>query len=394
MSEADKKTEQAEAEAAGKKPEAKAPPAAKKAGTGTPGGKKAEAKGRPARKKTASRPEEKKSEATPKPGRGLSLLALVVSLAVAIGGYQLWQEVRTLRSGLANDVQDALSRLAESERQQREALQARLNEQRQADEARQAELRETVEQSLEALRAELGRDRDDWLLHEVEYLLIYANRRLHMARDPGSALAALQAADERLKAQADPRLLPIREAVTAERQSLEAIAQIDLDGMMLELGSLAERVDTLPIPGIKREALAEVPAAPSADEPVAWGDWQGLLDAMWEDVKGLVKVRRGEQLTLPLTAPEQRFFLRENLRLKLLTARMALLQGQPSAYRANLEEAQNWLGRYFDAETTAVQAAIASLERLKQIEIRPELPDISTSLKRLRELRKGDGAAS
>ncbi len=325
-------------------------------------------------------------------GGGLAALALLVSLGVAGGGAYLWQELSTAQSRLlaANaELRQAMEALRAADREQQTALSERLTAQAQSEAQRREALRGELQAALTALHEELGRDRDGWVRYEVEYLLAYANRRLQLDGDIRSADAALEAADERLLAQADPALLPVRQAIAAERRALAALPRIDTEGMVLELAALAEGIEALPLPGAPQRFQPEAESPTAGDEAIDWKDWRGLGNALWSDLGELVTVRTGRDQPLPLTSPEQRFFLQQNLRLKLLAARMALLQGEQVVFRAALTEADAWLGQYFDTEAAAVSAARATLRRLAAVEQAPALPDISTSLRRLRALAPG-----
>jgi len=113
-------------------------------------------------------------------------------------------------------------------------------------------------------------------------------------------------------------------------------------------------------------------------------DWRELFTAMWQDIKGLVTVRRRDEPVQPLLPPEQRFYLQQNLVLKLETARLALLQREATVYRTALDEAERWTREYFNTGTAPGEAFLQGLARLQQTQIAPDLPDIGGSLRVLR----------
>jgi uroporphyrin-3 C-methyltransferase len=105
---------------------------------------------------------------------------------------------------------------------------------------------------------------------------------------------------------------------------------------------------------------------------------------VWSDLKQLVRVQRIDRSDVPLLTPAQTFFLRENLKLRLLTARMALLTRDQATFRNDLKAAREWLARYFDARDKSVAAAASLIASLQSADINIELPDISATLEALR----------
>ncbi len=325
--------------------------------------------------------------ARPRSGRASAVAALVLALAalagLGAGGYFLYELDRTTR-----DQARALERAAERSAE----LQARIE----GLEGRLSLRIEAVRQALgdlEAahgdLRERLGRDRDGWVLAEAAYLMRLANQRLQLQRDVGTAIASLAAADQRLRALGDPALTPVREQIAREITALEGVDRPDVTGLALELASLAERAGSLPlaVAGPRRvSADAEPAGAGEADGQV--GGWRGVAGAAWEDIKGLVRIRREEGRVQPMLPPEQEYFLYQNLRLKLEAARLALLEGRAEAFDTSVSTAREWLRRYFDTEAAGVRSALALLERLAAIELRPALPDISGSLRALEAARE------
>jgi uroporphyrin-3 C-methyltransferase len=240
-----------------------------------------------------------------------------------------------------------------------------------------------LDERTEALRAFVDAGRSAWRVAEVEYLLRLASSELQIAHRPETAMAALEAADARLAALADPALVPVREALAADMERLRAVERPDIAGMALTLSSLIDRVDALPI---GRERL-EQPAATDAGVEDA-GFWQRLRDRGAGVLREMVTIRHQDMPIRPLLAPEQEYFLRRNLALKLETARLALLRGQPETWRASLDEARRWLTTWYDTGDSAVNAMDESLARLTERPVRAERPDISSALQRLRGIRE------
>ncbi|MDQ2069844.1 uroporphyrinogen-III C-methyltransferase [Natronospira bacteriovora] len=241
---------------------------------------------------------------------------------------------------------------------------------------------ERLDERTETLREFMDAGRSAWRIAEVEYLLRRANRELQLAGKPVNALAALDAADERLEALADPGMTPVREAISRDRERLRALEQPDVTGLALTLGSLIERVDRLPL----ADGVQRTPQTDLDEDLDAENFWPRLRERSTRVLRQLVTVRHEDVPLRPLLAPEQEYFLRRNLALSLATARLALLREQPEVWRASLLEARDWLDGYFAMEEDAVQAVDEELARLSETTIRSERPDISESLERLRRV--------
>lgn len=242
------------------------------------------------------------------------------------------------------------------------------------------ETQNTLKTAVETVQSELGRNQTQWMVSEAEQLLLIANRRLQLARDPSSALAALRAADHQLELLASPNLLPVRREIANEITQLEALDQVDIPGMSLRLGSIAESIDQLPIAPDLRKRSSQVAAAETEN-----GGGGRSTSSIWHDLLGLVQIRRQDAAARPLLPPEQQYFLRENLQLMLFGAQHALLQGDVATYRQNLNIATHWLEKYFDNGSTAVGAAKQELEKLHDTPVMNQLPDITASLDMLRK---------
>ncbi len=251
---------------------------------------------------------------------------------------------------------------------------------------------EAIKATLDKIHTDLARNRTDWLLTESEQLLVTANHRLQMARDVRSALTALRAADQQLKLVVNPDMLPVRREIAREIGLLEALEKADISGLALRLGTLAEGVDRLPLaldvrwqkdkPAVKPDAKNTA----AADKSAPASRWRAALDKLWDDLRGLVRLRTDVEVQKPLLPPEQRYFLRENLRLMLYGAQNAVLQGGVAAYQQNLKAAARWVRDYFDTGAQPVAATLAELDKLQSTKLAAELPDISASLETLRRL--------
>ena len=206
-------------------------------------------------------------------------------------------------------------------------------------------------------------------------------------------MAALKSASQRVERASQPRLAPVLRAMGHDLERLERANVIDTAGLLGRLDDLVLQVDELPLLGsvaqaasMRRpagEATAPAPAASTASQP----RWQATLHRTWEgvrdEVRGLVRVSRIDHPDAILLAPDQAFFLRENLKLKLLNARLGLLARRMDSARADLAGAYSALGKYFDPASRRTQNAIEALQQLqahmKTVEM-PALEDTFAAL--------------
>ena len=314
----------------------------------------------------------------------LFALALVVLAAVVAA---LWLDTR---SRIGSTQEELARRLRDMETEGREArtavrqaqdgwreAQARIG----ALEARVAES-QAQQSALEALYQELARNRDEWQLAEIEQVLAIAQQQLQLSGNVRAALLALQLAESRLSRSDRPQFLSLRRALARDIERLKALPALDLPGMSLRLDGLVAAVDTLPLAYEERAAAA--PAAKSAKPEVAPGLVERLGSELWQELRQLVVVRRIEGQEPPLVPPAQAYFLRENLKLRLLNARLSLLTRNEAGYREDLRAAQGWIQRYFDTRSKAAQGALAQLKQLASATLSFEAPAISESLEAVR----------
>ena len=328
-------------------------------------------------------------QAPAKPRRsriGLFLVLLLIIAAAAAGGgaWYLWQRLQQQDQAFARQVaalQDKLTQTRSDQRTATTKLESQLRDLR--------ERQRSARNAIEVLRAKSGRSEAEWRVAEAEYLIRVANYRLELERDVGTALAALQAADERLRRAGDPALLEARKEIAHDIQSLRSVDQPDLPGLSLALGGLIDEVGKLPLntPRPGQGPSAGSSEAGGAAKPEANKGWRGALKGMWHEIKGLVVVRHPKQATQPLLPPSERFFLTENLRLQLEQARLALMRGDAADYRQRIETAQRWIRAHFDVEAPATRGALDTLARLAKQDVHPKLPDISAPLRTLAQYR-------
>lgn len=238
--------------------------------------------------------------------------------------------------------------------------------------------------ALEALYQELARNRDEWQLAEIEQVLAIAQQQLQLSGNVRAALLALQLAEGRLSRVDRPQFLPVRRALTRDIDRLKSLPVLDVPGLSLALDRLVSSVDALPLAFDER---VERPASGKAARPASQPEdnfFARLGGEVWKELRQLVVVRRVDAPEPPLLPPQQAWFLRENLKLRLLNARLALLTRDEAGYREDLRVAQGWIQRYFDARAKGSQSALAQLKQLSSASVSFEPPSIADSLEAVR----------
>ena len=316
-------------------------------------------------------------------------LAIVAVLAIAVG-VAAWLDGRRTQRELRTEVAQRLAAV-ESTTQVTGKAQTDL-----ATELRDAQARTTLleariaesqaqQAALEALYRDLAPSRDEIALSEIEQVLLVASQQLQLAGNVPSALTALQLADAKLQRLDRPQFVPLRKALARDVDQLKAVPYVDLTGLSLKLDQAIGAVGTLPFAMDERLPAPATVAdgAPAVNEP----SWQRFLRDVWGDMKQLVRIESSDQPAAPLLLPSQQYFLRENLRLRLLSARIALVNHDDASFKADIAAATAWVGQYFDTRTKPVQTLQATLKQLAATPLAGEMPDLLRSLEALRVLR-------
>jgi len=237
--------------------------------------------------------------------------------------------------------------------------------------------------ALEALYQELSRSRDEWALAEIEQILTVAMQQLQLAGNVQAALLALQTAEGRLARPDRPQFISLRRVLNRDIERLKAAPNLDIAGMALRLDNLIASVDTLPLQFDERMQTSPRAAGATGTSRI----WERVLTEVWDEMKLLVRIRNMDQPDAALLPPAQAYFLRENLRLRLLSARQALLARDPARFRTDLDTARAWMTRYYDTRAKSTAAALAGLKQLSAGSINVELPTIADSLAAVRNFK-------
>ena len=237
--------------------------------------------------------------------------------------------------------------------------------------------------ALETLYQDMSSSRDQMLLAEVEQLLLIAGQQLQLTANVKAALIAMQQADSRLNRLDRAALGGLRRAINADMDKLRALPEVDVSAISFRLDSLIAIVSRLPlVQDIRPPQENNKPEVVTTD-----GAFKKLLREIWQEAKSLVRIENTQQEVLPLLPPTQTYFLRENLKLRLLSARLALLSRDEASFRHDIKTAQEWVKLYFDIKTPEGAQAVTILQKLNASSIKIDLPDVSGSLEAVRHYR-------
>ena len=249
-----------------------------------------------------------------------------------------------------------------------------------------ARLEQQLQSQSEMLASFSANDHESWLRAEAQYLLRLANQRVIMARDPESALALLGSADSILRKLDDATLHEVRAAVAAEQAALRAVPKVDVEGIYLRLSALIEQADRL--------VIFQMPdqEAQLVDEGAEEDDWQVRLERGYEQaarkLSDYIVIRRRDVPMHALMDPQWEGLVRQNLRMLLEQAQVALLSGNQTLYVESLQRSQHWVAQFFDTDETAARAMSRELTQLESQTVQVILPDLTRSLQALDEAVK------
>lgn len=319
-----------------------------------------------------------------------------MAAAALLASAALWQKLSAMQERLARQSADAGQVAAEARAMARRA------EELVRDTAARLALAETrvsevalQRSQLEELMQSLSRSRDENLVVDMESAIRLAQQQAQLTGSLDPLMAALKSAAQRIDRAAQPRLNPVQRAIANDLDQLARASVTDTAGLLARIDDLVRQVDELPLRGAVAQAaasrrLAAAPvgksaAAAAGAAPLPW--WRSALHSAWdllrEQARGLVRVSRIDQPEAILLAPEQAFFLRENLKLKLLNARLALLARQFDAARADLAAVNTALNKYFDPAARRTQNAAGALQQAQAGLQAAQLPRLDETLSAL-----------
>ncbi len=311
---------------------------------------------------------------------GMGAVTIVAAMGL-VSSVLLWQKLNTIQEQLARQSADAGAQAVEARTLAREA------QEHASDTATRLTVAETrlnevalQRGQLEELMRSVSRSRDETLVVDMEAALRLAEQQAQFTGQLEPLLAALKSAQQRIERAAQPRLLPVQRAMARDVERLRTAQVADTAGLLARLDDLVRQVDELPLQNAvattaatrrlqaKTSGNASGPASASSTETASDAPWwqAALLQAgevVWDEVRSLVRVSRIDQPEAILLAPEQAFFLRENLKLKLLNARLGILARQLDSARTDLAAAHAAIQKYFDSTSRRTQQVVALLQQ-------------------------------
>jgi uncharacterized protein HemX len=323
---------------------------------------------------------------------GIIILLIVIGLAGV--GFYLLQGLRDKQKDLGGEVKDQMSKQISDYQAQITAIRTQIDrvsdkvdskdehfskaieEINQLHKEQLTSTRKELTESIEKIQRQLGKTRGDWLIADAEYLLSVANERLQLIGDVHTTLEALEAADQRLKESGDTGVFKIREKIADEISLVKTVTVIDMVGIYVALQAQQDHVEqlTLLLPFAGKTAPDKItePSDTTTKE-------HSLLD--------IIGVKYSEQSIDAILTPEEAKFIREQLRVKLEIVKISLVQHNGKLYQSALADAKAWLEKNF-AKNDVSHHFAEELDKFSAIKIQSQFPDISLSLKMLRDISK------
>lgn len=315
------------------------------------------------------------------PAIALSLVAIAIALASGVGLWN-WSKQQLTTQSATNDMLVAqLTALQKQQDDQKAAFDKILSAQTaqlsdtQKLQAAQAKQLDELQQKVATIS---GADSNTWLLSQADFLVKLAGRKLWSDQDVTTAAALLKSADASLADMNDPSLLPARKAITQDLSTLSALTQVDYDGIILQLNQLSNQIDNL---RLADNTTNDSPMdADSSELSGSLSEWRQNLSKSWHHfMDSFITIRRRDETAVPLLAPNQDVYLRENLRSRLLIAAQAVPRHQNDVYRQSLDTVATWVRAYYDTNDAATKAFLQRVDSLGQQTVSMNVPDVLQS---------------
>jgi len=318
-----------------------------------------------------------KSNGTNRTSLVLSAIAIAIALASGAGLYG-WvkQQVSTLHSN-NGEIANQVIALQQGQDKQRAELEGIIKQQAsQLEDAKhhQDALARELDEVQRKVATISGSDAKTWQLAQADFLVKLAGRKLWSDQDVTTAAALLKSADASLADMNDPSLITARRAITVDIASLSAITQVDYDGAILKLNQLSNQIDNLRLADNNDD---DSPMdADSGELSSSISEWRVNLQKSWQNfMDSFITIRRRDETAVPLLAPNQDIYLRENIRSRLLVAAQAVPRHQEETYKQALDNVSTWVRAYYDTDDATTKAFLEEVDKLSQQTIAMDLPE-------------------
>ena len=307
----------------------------------------------------------------------LSAVAIAIALAAGVGLFGLNKQQVSRQNETSTALADRLAELQKAQESQKNELEGIIRQQ--ADQLTAAKhQQETLAKQLEDVQQKVavisGSDAKTWLLAQADFLVKSAGRKLWSDRDVTTAAALLKSADASLADMNDPSLISARRAITDDIASLSAVSQVDYDGIILKVNQLANQIDNLRLADNNDD---DSPMDSDSEElSSSIGEWRVNLQKSWQSfMDSFITIRRRDETAVPLLAPNQDIYLRENIRSRLLVAAQAVPRHQEETYKQALDNVSTWVRAYYDTEDATTRAFLEDVDKLSQQSITMNVPE-------------------
>ncbi len=307
----------------------------------------------------------------------LSAIAIAIALAAGVGLYGLVKQqgssLTTTSDALVTQI-TALQKAQETQKTELEGVIKQQAEQLAQADKKQEELTKQLGEVQQKVATISGTDAKTWLLSQADFLVKLAGRKLWSDQDVTTAAALLKSADASLADMNDPSLITARRAITEDITSLSAVSQVDYDGIILKVNQLSNQIDNLRLADNNDD---DAPMDSDGTElSSSLSEWRINLQKSWQNfMDSFITVRRRDETAVPLLAPNQDVYLRENIRARLLVAAQAVPRHQEETYKQALDNVSTWVRAYYDTSDASTAAFLDDIDKLSQQNITMDVPD-------------------
>lgn len=318
-----------------------------------------------------------KKHGSNKTSLALSAIAIAIALAAGVGLYGLVKKQATNQVATNDELVTQITALQQAQQTQKAELDGVIKQQ--ADQLaaatrKQDELTKQLDEMQQKVAAISGTDAKTWLLAQADFLVKLAGRKLWSDQDVTTAAALLKSADASLGDMNDPSLITARRAITEDIASLATVSQVDYDGIILKVNQLSNQIDNLRLADNNDD---DSPMdSDSGELSSSLSEWRINLQKSWQNfMDSFITVRRRDETAVPLLAPNQDVYLRENLRSRLLVAAQAVPRHQEETYKQALDNVSTWVRAYYDTDDATTTAFLEDVDKLSQQNITMNVPD-------------------